>query len=215
MSEAMEQSVAENKRTGDGYIRALVTRGPGSLGLDPRKTTPQIIIIVDDISLFPRENYEKGLAIVSVPTIRNHPNAINPRIKSLNYLNSIIAKMEALQANCVEALMINHKGEVAEGTGDNIFIVKQGVLKTPPPDAGILEGITRGAIMELARANNIVVQESTMTRYDVYTADECFLTGTAAEVIPVVKCDGHPIGDGKPGVMTKRLRDLFQQMVRE
>jgi branched-chain amino acid aminotransferase len=216
MADAMVQSVKTNNRTGDGYIRALVTRGAGSLGLDPRKTTnPQIIIIVDDISLFPRECYESGLSIVSVGTIRNHPNALNPRIKSLNYLNSIIAKMEAIQAGCVEALMVNHKGEIAEGTGDNIFVVKHGTLKTPPPDAGILEGITRGTIMELARAADIPVQEVTMTRHDVYTADECFLTGTAAEVIPVVKLDGRLIGTGKPGPMTGLLRDRFQQFVRQ
>ncbi len=216
MAEDMVNAVKVNKRTGDGYIRAVVTRGAGSLGLDPRKTTdPQIIFIVDDISLYPRELYDSGLAIVSVGTIRNHPNALNPRVKSLNYLNSIIAKMEAVQSGCVEALMVNHRGEIAECTGDNIFLVKQGVLKTPPPDAGILEGITRGAIMELARAAGIPVQEVTMTRHDVYTSDECFLTGTAAEVIPVVMCDGHPIGDGKPGQMTNLLRDRFHELVRQ
>lgn len=215
LAEDMHQAIRINNRTGEGYIRALVTRGAGSLGLDPRKTTnPQIIIIVDDISLYPREMYDSGLSIVSVGTIRNHPNALNPRVKSLNYLNSIIAKMEAIQAGCVEALMVNHRGEIAECTGDNIFVVKHGVLKTPPPDAGILEGITRGAIMELGRAAGIPVQEVTMTRHDVYTADECFLTGTAAEVIPVVKCDGHPIGNGKPGAMTALLRDRFQELVR-
>jgi branched-chain amino acid aminotransferase len=216
MADAMLEAVRVNRRTGDGYIRALVTRGAGSLGLDPRKTTdPQVVIIVDDISLYPREFYDSGLSIVSVGTIRNHPNALDPRVKSLNYLNSIVAKMEAIQAGCVEALLVNHKGEVAECTGDNIFIVKRGTLKTPPPDAGILEGITRGAVMELARAANIPVQEVTLTRHDVHTADECFLTGTAAEVIPVVKCDGMPIGNGKPGPMTTLLRERFQQLVRQ
>src|SRR5262245_3828233 len=160
MVEATLHTVQANNRRGDGYIRLVVTRGAGTLGLDPRKTTdPQVIIIVDDISLYPREMYENGLDIVSVGTIRNHPNALNPRIKSLNYLNSIIAKMEAIQSGCVEALMCNHKGEIAECTGDNIFVVKYSVLKTPPVDAGILEGVTRGAIMELARGANIPVEE--------------------------------------------------------
>jgi branched-chain amino acid aminotransferase len=215
MAEAITSTVqANNKR--NGYIRALVTRGAGYLGLDPRKTSdPQIIIIVDDISLYPPELYENGMEIVTVATIRNHPNALSPRIKSLNYLNNILAKMEAIQSGCPEALMLNHEGEVAECTGDNIFIVKRGVLKTPPPDAGILEGVTRNTVLEGARAANIPVQETALTRLDVHTADECFLTGTAAEVIPVVKCDGRPIGNGKPGPITKQLRERFHQMTRQ
>jgi branched-chain amino acid aminotransferase len=215
MAEAITSTVqANNKR--NGYIRALVTRGAGYLGLDPRKTTdPQIVIIVDDISLYPPELYENGMEIVTVATIRNHPNALSPRIKSLNYLNNILAKMEAIQSGCLEALMLNHEGEVAECTGDNIFIVKRGVLKTPPPDAGILEGVTRNTVLEAARAANIPVQETALTRLDVHTADECFLTGTAAEVIPVVKCDGRPIGNGKPGPITKQLRERFQQITRQ
>jgi branched-chain amino acid aminotransferase len=216
MSEALHSTMQANNRRGDGYIRLVVTRGAGTLGLDPRKTTdPQVIIIVDDISLYPRELYDNGLDIVSVATIRSHPNAISPRVKSLNYLNNILAKMEAIQAGCVEALMLNHKGEVAECTGDNIFVVKRGELKTPPADAGILEGVTRGAVMELARAADIPVHETVLTRHDVYTADECFLTGTAAEVIPVVRCDGRPIGNGKPGPITKQLRERFHHLVRE
>jgi branched-chain amino acid aminotransferase len=216
MTEAMLHTVQAAGKSGDGYIRALVTRGAGSLGLDPRKTTdPQVIIIVDDISLYPREVYESGLDIVSVCTIRNHPNALNPRMKSLNYLNNILAKMEAIQAGCIEALMVNHKGEVAECTGDNIFLVKNGVLKTPALDAGILAGVTRNAIIELARGAGITVLEPPLTRHDVYTADECFLTGTAAEVIAVVRCDGRPIGTGKPGPMTKMLRERFQQLARQ
>jgi branched-chain amino acid aminotransferase len=216
MSEALHSTMQANNRRGDGYIRLVVTRGAGTLGLDPRKTTdPQVIIIVDDISLYPRELYDNGLDIVSVATIRSHPNAISPRVKSLNYLNNILAKMEAIQAGCVEALMLNHKGEVAECTGDNIFVVKRGELKTPPADAGILEGVTRGAVMELARAADIPVYETVLTRHDVYTADECFLTGTAAEVIPVVRCDGRPIGNGKPGPITKQLRERFHHLVRE
>jgi branched-chain amino acid aminotransferase len=215
MAEAVTSTVQANAKR-NGYIRALVTRGAGYLGLDPRKTTdPQVVIIVDDISLYPAELYENGMEIATVSTIRNHPNALNPRIKSLNYLNNILAKIEAIQAGCLEALMLNHKGEVAECTGDNIFVAKRGVLKTPPPDAGILEGVTRNTVIELARAANIPVQETTMTRHDVYTADECFLTGTAAEVIPVVKCDGRLIGAGKPGPLTKQLRERFHQLTRQ
>ncbi len=215
MAEAITSTVKANDKR-NGYIRAIVTRGAGTLGLDPRKTTdPQVIIIVDDISLYPPELYENGMEIVTVSTIRNHPNALSPRIKSLNYLNNIMAKMEAIQAGCLEALMLNHEGQVAECTGDNIFIVKRGVLKTPPTDAGILEGVTRNTVIELARAANIPVEESSLTRLDVHTADECFLTGTAAEVIPVVKCDGRQIGSGKPGPITKQLRERFHQIIRQ
>jgi branched-chain amino acid aminotransferase len=215
MAEAITSTVqANNKR--NGYIRALVTRGAGYLGLDPRKTTdPQVVIIVDDITLYPPELYENGMEIVTVSTIRNHPNALSPRIKSLNYLNNIMAKMEAIQSGCLEALMLNHEGQVAECTGDNIFIVKRGVLKTPPTDAGILEGVTRNAVLEIARAANIPIQETALTRLDVHTADECFLTGTAAEVIPVVKCDDRTIGSGKPGPITKQLRERFHQVTRQ
>ncbi len=199
----------------DGYIRPLVTRGGGYLGLDIRKTRdPQVIVIADTISLYPPELYETGLKIATVSTIRNHPNALNPRIKSLNYLNNILAKMEAVQAGCDEALMLNHKGEVAECSGDNIFLVKRGVLLTPPIDAGILEGITRAAVLELAAAARIPVREQALTRHDVYNADECFLTGTAAEVVPVVECDTRVIGAGKPGPVTRQLRERFQQLVR-
>ncbi len=215
MAEAMQSTVKANNQR-DGYIRALVTRGGGSLGLDPRKTTdPQVIIIVDDISLYPRELYDHGLDIVTAGTMRIPSNALSPRIKSLNYLNNIMAKVEAIQAGCVEALMLNHKGEIAECTGDNIFLVKHGVLKTPSPDAGILEGVTRKVVMELARAADIPVEQPPLLRHDVYTADECFLTGTAAEIIPVVRCDGRPIGSGKPGPITKLLRERFQQLTRE
>jgi branched-chain amino acid aminotransferase len=200
----------------DAYIRVVVTRGAGSLGLDPRKTSdPQVIIITDHIQLYPPELYENGLEIVTVATIRNHPNAVNPRIKSLNYLNNILAKLEAIQAGCLEALMLNHKGEVAECTGDNIFVVTRGVLRTPPLDAGILEGITRNAVLELAQRAGIPTREESLTRHDVYTADECFLTGTAAEIIPVVKCDGRVIGSGKPGPITRQLRERFFALVRE
>lgn len=203
---------ANNKH--NGYIRLVVTRGAGYLGLDPRKTSePQIIIIVDDISLYPQELYEHGMELVTVTTIRNHPNALNPRIKSLNYLNNILAKIEAVQAGCAEALMLNHKGEVAECSGDNIFVLKKGILKTPGTEAGILEGITRNAVIDMATKDGITVKEMPLTRHDVYAADECFLTGTAAEIIPVVKCDGRVIGSGKPGPITRKLLTDFQRLV--
>jgi len=215
MIEAIRNTVTANSKK-NGYIRPLVTRGAGALGLDIRKTTdPQVVIIVDDISMYPPELYENGMELATVATIRNHPNALNPRIKSLNYLNNILAKIEGVQAGCIEALMLNHKGEVAECSGDNIFIVKHGVLKTPPTDAGVLDGITRGCVLEIAATAGIVVREMALTRHDVYNADECFLTGTAAEVIPVVKCDGRVIGSGKPETVTKRIREGFQQLIRQ
>lgn len=200
----------------DGYIRVVVTRGAGALGLDINKTSnPQVIIIADTIQLYPEELYEKGLRLASVTTIRNHPAALNPRIKSLNYLNNILAKIEGARAGCVEALMLNHKGEVAECTGDNIFIVRQGQVLTPPLDAGILEGITRSVVLELSLAAGYPTREAPMTRHDVYTAQECFLTGTAAEIIPVVDVDGRPIGDGKPGPIFRDLRERFRQRTRQ
>lgn len=214
MAQAIVDTVRVNKFT-DAYIRVVVTRGAGSLGLDPRKTTdPQVIIIADSISLYPEELYESGLKIVTAGTIRNHPQALNPRVKSLNYLNNIMAKIEGTNAGCLEALMLNHKGEVAECTGDNIFTVKHGELITPPVTAGILEGITREAVMDLARGAGITVHERSMDRHDIYTADECFLTGTAAEVIPVVECDSRPIGQGTPGPITRELRRHFMAHVR-
>jgi branched-chain amino acid aminotransferase len=215
MMQAVLDTVKANAKQ-DGYIRLVVTRGAGSLGLDPNKCSdPQVIVIVDDISLYPAEFYERGLHVITASIIRNHPNALNPRIKSLNYLNNILAKIEAVSAGCQEAIMLNHNGEVAECTGDNIFIVKHGVLRTPHMVAGILEGVTRNAILELARAAKITVQEMALTRHDVYSADECFLTGTAAEVAPVVQCDGRPVGNGKPGPVTRQLRERFHQLVRQ
>ena len=214
MGQAIEETLTANKLV-DAYIRVIVTRGAGSLGLDPRKTTdPQVIIITDQISLYPEELYEHGLKIVTAGTTRNHPNALNPRIKSLNYLNNILAKIEGTNAGCLEALMLNHKGDIAECTGDNIFVVSRGVLHTPSKDSGILEGITRNAVIELARATGLTVVERTMDRYDIYTADECFLTGTAAELIPVVECDGRVLGSGRPGPVTRDLRQRFQSLVR-
>jgi len=214
MIKAVDDTVKANNKV-EGYIRLVVTRGPGNLGLDPRSCKPNVIIIVDDISLYPKELYENGLKIVTSSLIRNHPNALNPRIKSLNYLNNILAKIEAIRAGCLEALMLNHKGEVAECTGDNIFIVKKGILKTTPPDAGILEGVTRNVVMELAKKAGIPLVEATMTRHDIYAADECFLTGTAAEVIAVTECDGRPIGTGKQGPVTKQLREAFVRVTKE
>jgi len=199
----------------NGYIRVVITRGSGTLGIDPRKcSNPRVIVITDSIELYPPEDYENGLEIVTVSTIRNHAAALSPRIKSLNYLNNILAKIEGQQAGCKEALMLNHKGEVSECTGDNIFLVRDGRLLTPPIDAGILEGITRDAVMELARESGMPVEEIPLTRHDIYVADECFLTGTAAEVIPVVKLDSRPIGDGKPGKITRDLIERFHKLTR-
>ena len=213
MMAAVEETVKANNKV-DGYIRLVVTRGPGTLGLDPRKCDPQVIVIVDDIALYPKELYENGLEVITSSYVRNHTNALSPRVKSLNYLNNILAKIEAIRAGCLEAIMLNAQGEVAECTGDNLFVVKKGVLKTPPPEAGILEGITRGVVMDLARGAKMDVRECPLTRHDVYAADEIFLTGTAAEVIAVSKVDGRAIGSGKPGPVTRRLRDLFQTAVR-
>jgi branched-chain amino acid aminotransferase len=215
MAQAVLDTVKANAKQ-DGYIRLVITRGAGSLGLDPNKCSdPQIIVIVDDISLYPAEFYEKGLHVITASIIRNHPNALNPRIKSLNYLNNILAKIEADRAGCQEAIMLNHIGEVAECTADNLFVVKHGLLRTPPLAAGILEGITRNAVIDLAHAAKITVQEMALTRHDIYSADECFLTGTAAEVAPIAECDGRPIGNGKPGPITRQLRERFHQLVRE
>ena len=214
VAKAVNDTLAANNLS-DGYVRLVVTRGAGSLGLDPNRTkNPQLIVIADTISLYPAEFYEKGLRIVTAATQRVQSAALSPRIKSLNFLNNIMAKLEGLQAGCVEALMLNHKGEVAECTGDNVFIVRSGRLLTPPPEAGILEGITRNAVMELAHAAGIDCRETPLTRYDVYTADECFLTGTAAEVIPVVDVDGRRIGAGAPGPVTSRLKADFHRLVR-
>ena len=214
MAQAVDRTVDANG-LGDGYVRLVVTRGAGTLGLDIRKTShPQVIIIADTITLYPEELYEKGMALITASTIRNHPGALSPRIKSLNYLNNILAKIEGTDAGTVEALMLNHKGEVAECTGDNIFIVKSGVVRTPPRDAGILEGITRNAVIRLARDAGIPIEETPMTRHDIYTAHECFLTGTAAEVIAVVSLDGRTVGDGKPGPVTTDLLRRFRDLTR-
>ena len=214
MSKAIYDTLAANDIR-DGYIRLVVTRGAGTLGLDPNRCSdPQVIIITDHITMYPQEYYENGLTLVTASTIRNHSAALSPRIKSLNYLNNILAKIEGLQAGCVEALMLNHKGDVAECTGDNIFIVRRGDILTPPTDAGILEGITREAVIELARSEGLAVHEIGLTRHDIFIADECFLTGTAAEVVPVVQLDQRAIGDGKPGAITRNLMRKFRELTR-
>lgn len=216
--EEMQQAVVDAVRKNglrNAYIRLVVSRGVGSLSLDPEScSNPQVIIIVDQVRLFSKELYENGLPIVTVPTRRNIPDALNPKIKSLNYLNNVLVKIEANRAGVGEALMLNEHGYVAEGSGDNIFIVKKGVLYTPPGYVGALEGITRRAIMDLADQLGYPVKEQPFTRHDVYIADEAFLTGTAAEVIAVVEVDGRRIGTGKPGPITRRLLEEFRKLVR-
>jgi branched-chain amino acid aminotransferase len=216
--EMIEAVVKTLKANGlkDGYVRLVVTRGDGDLGLDPRKCKngANIFIIADKITLYPEEFYKNGLTIVTVPTVRNNPEAINPQLKSLNYLNNIMAKIEANNAGVPEAIMLDGSGYVAECTGDNIFMIKDGIMKTPLQ--GRLRGITRDAVMELgARKLKLDVQETFITRHELYNAEEIFLTGTAAELIPVVKIDGRVIGSGKPGAVTGKLLKLFHEAVRK
>jgi len=209
MVAAIETTVKANAIV-DGYIRLVVTRGVGCLGLNPFTCqTSGVIIIASTIQLYPEELYEKGMRVISATTVRNHPLAIPPQVKSLNYLNNILAKIEALDSNVPEAIMYNHEGYVAEATGDNVFIVRNGVVCVPPVQAGSLEGVTRGVVMRLARKEGMEVVEKNLTRCDLYICDECFLTGSAAEVIGVVEIDGRAIGDGKPGPITRRLREKF------
>jgi branched-chain amino acid aminotransferase len=204
MKSTVETIRANNLR--DCYIRLIVTRGIGTLGLNPRNCKkPSVIIIAGKIQLYPQEYYQRGLDIVTVPTTRNLHSAVNPAIKSLNYLNNILAKIEANNAGVEEAIMLNAEGFVAECTGDNLFIIKNGALLTPPLSAGALYGITRQTVIELAERLGVKVSEPNLTRYDLFNADECFITGTAAEVVPVVKIDGRLIGDGKPGALTLKL----------
>jgi branched-chain amino acid aminotransferase len=202
-------------RIRDGYIRLVVTRGAGTLGLNPKSCKkPSVIIIAGKIQLYPPELYQKGMDIVTVPTTRNLHSALNPAIKSLNYLNNILAKIEANNAGCEEAIMLNTEGFVAECTGDNIFIVKEGHLLTPPLAAGALYGITRRVVMELAAQSGLKVSEPNLTRYDLFNADECFLTGTAAELMPVVKIDGRVIGTGSPGPVTGSLTTQYHALTK-
>jgi len=200
----------------NAYIRLVVTRGEGDLGLDPRKCKSggTVIIITDKITLYPPEHYANGLEVVTVATRRNIPEAVSPKIKSLNYLNNILAKIEANNAGVLEAIMMSADGWVAECTGDNIFIVHKGALTTPPTHVGALEGITRNTVMQLAGKAGIPCAEALFTRYDIYSADECFLTGTAAEIIPVSKVDGRPIGNGNPGPLTLKLVESFHALTR-
>lgn len=199
----------------DAYIRLVVTRGIGDLGLNPNNcTVPQIIIIASSIKLYPEQYYTEGMSLITVPTTRNHHNAINPAIKSLNYLNNILAKIEAHNAGAEEAIMLNSQGYVAECTGDNIFIIKGNTLITPPLSAGALYGITRGTVIDIAKEIGMDIQEPDLTRYDVYNADECFITGSAAELVPIVKVDGRQIGEGKPGSKFNQLLQAFRNLTR-
>ncbi|MDP8214283.1 MAG: branched-chain-amino-acid transaminase [Candidatus Euphemobacter frigidus] len=209
------EAVRRNKLT-DAYIRLIVTRGIGSLGLNPYICGPPgIIIIVDKIALYPKELYEKGLALVTVATQRNLPEAVNPRIKSLNYLNNILAKIEAINAGVEEAIMLNSFGLVSECAGDNIFAVRKGILLTPSISMGVLEGITRNDVIRMAREKKIEVKQVVMTRHDLFIADECFLTGSAAEIVPVIKIDGRVIGDGRPGAITRDLMKSYHRLTRK
>ena len=213
LSEAVCESCRVNGLR-DGYIRMIVTRGVGSLGLSPRScANPSIIIIADKIQLYPEEFYTRGLRIITVPTRRLGPAMLPPMIKSLNYVNNILAKIEAHHSGYEEAIMLDDAGYIAECTGDNLFIIHKGIMYTPPTSTGALKGITRGAAIEIAEELGIEVQEKNLTRYDVWIADECYLTGTAAEVIPVVEVDGRVIGDGTPGSITGRILDMFRQKV--
>jgi branched-chain amino acid aminotransferase len=213
MTQAVVDTLKANK-INDGYVRLIVSRGDGDLGLDPRKCfgRPNVIIIADKIALYPAELYQKGMEIITVATCKNNPNALNPQLKSLNYLNNILAKMEATLSGYNEAIMLQENGYIGECTGDNVFIYKNGVLSTP--HLGRLKGITADAILQLAVKMKIKIFEGDITRHEVYNATECFLTGTAAELIPVVKVDGRAIGDGKPGVVTKRLLEAFHRLTK-
>ncbi len=215
MGEAVVTTLKENKLD-NAYIRLVVSRGRGDLGLDPRKCgKPTIIIITDNITLYPRKYYENGLEIITVPTRRNIPEAVNPQIKSLNYLNNILAKIEAVNSGFEEAIMLNMEGYVLECTGDNIFIVKNKELVTPPVYLGALDGITRGSVIEIAGSQKIKFSEKVLTRHTLFNADECFLTGTAAEIIPVIKIDNRTIGSGLPGKITKKLLDEFRKLTKK
>jgi branched-chain amino acid aminotransferase len=212
---AMQQTVKANNFS-DCYIRAGVTRGVGYLGISPANCgRPSIFIIADTITMYPKEMYQNGMAIITASVIRNHPNALSPRIKSMNYLNNILAKIEAIDAGVPEAIMLNHEGNVAECTGDNIFIIRNGQVQTPQTCDGILEGITRKCVISLCGKLGIPCVEKTLQRHDLYIADECLLTGSAAEVIPVTKIDGRTIGTGQVGSITRKLMEAFGRHVRE
>ncbi|MBZ0157344.1 MAG: branched-chain-amino-acid transaminase [Alphaproteobacteria bacterium] len=215
--EEMERATLDTVRVNgkeNGYIRLIVTRGVGSLGIDPSSCPKaSVIIIAGDIQLYPAEFYEKGIEVITAATRRVPSDTLDPRVKSLNYLNNIMAKIEARQAGCLEAVMLNREGYVAECTADNIFIVRNGELLTPEPRFGALDGITMRTILDLASSLGMEAREAALTRYDLYTADECFITGTGAEVIPIIRIDSRIIGDGKPGPVTGRLIAAFRELV--
>src|SRR3989338_4515081 len=212
MSRAVVETLKANGLR-DAYIRLMVTRGTGDLGLDPRKCKKAtVFIITDKIALYPREYFEKGLELATVPTVRNHPESLNPQLKTLNYLNNILAKIEATNAGVNEAILLNAQGYVTECTGENIFLVRGNRVVTPPPYVGILKGITRGVVLRIAAEAGHDVREDVFTRHELYTADEVFLTGTAAEIVPVVKIDNRRIGAGKPGPVTVKLMKAFQKV---
>ena len=212
---AMEQTIKINNFS-DCYIRLVITRGVGYLGLNPNRCpTPTVFIITDTIELYPPQMYEQGMSIITSSVVRTHPNSLSPRIKSLNYLNNILAKIEAADADVPEAVLLNQEGNVAECTGDNIFIVRLGKVQTPATADGILEGVTRHVMIELCQKLSIPCVEKSFQRHDLYIADECFLTGTAAEVVPVTRIDGRPIGAGTPGPITRRLMEAFRKHVIE
>jgi len=215
MDEALLETIRQNDLR-DGYVRLIVTRGVGNLGLNPVQCKrPSIIIIATTVALYSEENYRRGLTVVTVPTRRMGPATLNPAIKSLNYLNNVLARIEANLANADEALMLNDTGNIAECTADNVFMVKGGQIMTPPITAGALRGITRATVFDIAAELDIAISERELTRHDLYIADEAFLTGTAAEVIPMIKVDGRDIGDGKPGPITQRTIGRFRELTRE
>lgn len=215
MDSALLETIRQNNLR-DGYVRLIVTRGVGNLGLNPAQCKqPGIIIIASSIALYPEEVYKRGLTVVTVPTRRMGPATLNPAIKSLNYLNNVLARIEANLANADEALMLNDAGNVAECTADNLFIVKRGQIMTPPITAGALRGITRSVVFDIAHELGIPISEPELSRHDIYIADEAFLTGTAAEVIPMIKLDGRTIGDGKPGEITNRAIARFRELTHE
>ena len=210
---AIYETMKANSQS-EAYIRLVVTRGVGDLGVDPCTCKrPMVIIITGKIALYPKEMYEKGISIIAAKTVRTPGRCLSPKVKSLNYLNNILAKIEASDAGAAEAVMLNYEGYVAECTADNIFIVREGKVLTPPVSAGMLEGITRGCVLELAGENGIETAEVSLVLEDLYGADECFLTGTGAEIIPATKIDGRGIGSGEPGAITKSLIGIFRKYV--
>jgi len=214
MADAVTSTVRANRRE-DGYIRIVITRGVGELGIDPLTcATPSVIIIVTDVRVYPRERYARGVKVITSATRQVSHEAVDPRVKSLNYLKNVLAKIDAQRAGADEAILLNSEGFIAECSADNIFVVRHGALATPAPLDGALEGITRGVVLQLAAEARIPAREARLARYDIYTADECFVSGTGAEIMPVVEVDGRAIGSGSPGALTRRLADAFHALVR-